>query len=146
MSVGLIIFILILALLLLDLITIIATVLDGLSNTEDTPAYISSIGDTITDTATSPVSSFMNLLDKQSPVLYIGLVVIGILVIYLVIKHLYVSKDNNPNNNDYKIAKHGSHGSARWSTKKEVFNDGTFVPLNEDKAYQQVLKSMKRGE
>ena len=82
----------------------------------------------------------MNLLDKQSPVLYIGLVVIGILVIYLVIKHLYVSKDNNPNNNDYKIAKHGSHGSARWSTKKEVFNDGTFVPLNEDKAYQQVLK------
>lgn len=146
MSIGLIIFILILALLLLYLITIVATVLDGLSNTEDTPAYISSIGDTITDIATTPVSSFMNLLDKQSPILYIGLVVIAILVIYLVIKHLYGSKDNNPNHNDYKIAKHGSHGSARWSTKKEVFNDGTFVPLNEDKAYQQVLKSMKRGE
>lgn len=146
MSIGLIIFILILILLLLYLVTIIATLLEGLSNTEDTPQYISNIGSTITDIATSPISSFTHLLEQQSPVLYTGFVVIGVLVLYVIIKRFFGSKDSNPNDSDYKIAKHGSHGSARWSNKKEIFNDGTFVGLNEDKAYQQVLKNMKRGE
>lgn len=146
MSIGLIIFILILALLLLYFITIIASILDGLSTTDDTPSYISNIGDTITDIATKPISAFMYLLDKQSPILYIGLIIVAILVIYIIIKVFFGSKDHNPKDNDYKIAKHGSHGSSRWSTKKEVFNDGTFVGLNEDKAYRQVLKNMKRGE
>lgn len=146
MSIGLIVFLLILVLLLLFLVTIIAYLLEGLSSTENTPEYISNIGNNITDVATSPISSFMYLLEIQSPVLYVGFIVIGLLVLYVLIKHFFGKKDSNPNDSDYKIAKHGSHGSARWSNKKEVFNDGTFVGLNEDKAYQQVLKNMKRGE
>lgn len=146
MSFGLIVFIGILILLLLYLVTIVATVIEGLSNSEDTPEYLSNIGSTITDIATSPISSFIHLLEQQSPVLYVGFVVIAVLVLYVIIKRFFGSKDSNPKDSDYKIAKHGSHGSARWSNKKEIFNDGTFVGLNENQAYKQVLKNMKRGD
>lgn len=145
MSIGLIVFLLILVMLLLYLITIIANILEGISTTENTPEYLNNIGSHITEIATTPISSFMTLLEEQSPILYIGLVVIALFVVYVLLKNLFGKKDSNPKDSDYKIAKHGSHGSARWSKDNEIFNDGTFVGLNEDKAYRQVLKNMKRG-
>lgn len=146
MSIGLIIFLVFVVIFLLLLITVVGNIFEGLANTDDTPTYISNIGNTITEIITNPIDSFLYLLEVESPFIYIGLILIAIFVGYIFIKSFFKKRDNNLKNSDYKIAKHGSHGSARWSKKNEIFSDGTFVGLNEDKAYKQVLKNMKRGE
>lgn len=143
-TVILIILVLLIVLFSLYLITIIASVLEDLAASDDSFAYITTLGDSIKEYAATPIQSFTHLIEINSTVLYVLALITAALAVYVLLKTLFSKGDNNPKDSDYKIAKHGSHGSARWSTKKELFNDGTFVGLNEDKAYRIVLSSLKK--
>ena len=146
MSIGLIIFLIFIIVFLLLLISIIGNIVEGFTNADNTPNYITNIGDEVIEIITSPVESFLYLIEIDSPFVYIGLIVIAMFVLYIILKRFFGKDDKNPKNSDYKIAKHGSHGSARWAKKNELFNDGTFVGIDQDKAYRKIISNMKKGE
>lgn len=76
-----------------------------------------------------PLKNIINLIQSHSMIFFVLVGLATLFILYVILKMLFGTKDNNLKNQDYKIAKHGSHGSARFSTLKELFSSGYYKPL-----------------
>jgi len=89
-----------------------------------------------------PISNIIALIKNQSTIFFILLGLATIFIIYVILKTLFGRSDGNLKNQDYKIAKHGSHGSARFATLKEIFNSGHYKSINKKSVNSLVLQTL----
>jgi len=142
MKKGIFIFVGILWLFLLYIVQVIAHILDKLSNSNDKQKLFSDPSQLYSYPAKHPIGNIINLISEQNKVFLVLLVLITILSIYVLIRQMIESKDGNKNNQDYKIAKHGSHGSARFADDNELFNEGHYKIIKEDDVVNYVKRSL----
>lgn len=92
--------------------------------------------------AKHPFHSVSQFISEKNTIFFIILIIITCLILYLIFKQLFTDNDNNKKDQDYKIAKHGSHGSAKFATEKELLKDGHYKKLSESDVREYVMKSL----
>ncbi|AQR26659.1 TPA: hypothetical protein P6O34_002656 [Staphylococcus aureus] len=132
-------------LLLIYLAQIIAFALNILSNTKNKQKVFNDPSQLYIPPATKPIRTIIQLVSDKNGIFFILAGLVTILCIYLIIKQLFEKKDGNESNQDYKIAKHGSHGSARFAKDSELFDNGHYKRIRENDIVNYVYKSLNES-
>ncbi|HDA2618965.1 hypothetical protein HIK46_14765 (plasmid) [Staphylococcus aureus] len=132
--------------LLIYLVQIIAYALSILSSNQDKQKIFNDPSQLFLPPATHPLASIIKLVSDKNGIFFILVGVVTLLCIYLLLKQLFEQKDGNENNQDYKIAKHGSHGSARFAKDSELFGEGHYKKLKEKDVVNYVYQSLDENK
>lgn len=141
MKKGILIICLILWLFLIYVGQILAHILTTLSNTTNKQKIFNNPEILYTYPAKHPIKNIIEYISESNTIFIVIAVIVTCIVLYVILKSMFESKDGNEKNQDYKIAKHGSHGSARFATDQELFN-GYYKKINENDVTEYVLKSL----
>lgn len=130
-------------LLLVYLVQSIAYVLELLSNTEKEEKLdvFSNLGEHIIYCLIHPITTISELIANKSVVFLVLVIIVTIFLLYIVIKQ-FLSNEDNTSNQNYKIAKHGSHGSAKFATDTELFNKNHYKKVKEKDIKDMVYASL----
>lgn len=129
-------------LVLIYLAQILAYALNTLSNTSNKQKIFSDISQLFIPPAKHPISTIIGFITDKNTVFFVIGGIATIICIYILIKQLFESKDGNEKNQDYKIAKHGSHGSANFATDSELFSKNHYKKVKESDMKKVVLASI----
>ncbi|MBJ6239727.1 hypothetical protein [Staphylococcus aureus] len=127
---------------LIYLSQIIAYALNTLSDTTNKQKIFSDPSQLIIPPAKHPFSTIFDFISDKNTVFFVVGGIATVICIYILIKQLFESKDGNEKNQDYKIAKHGSHGSAKFATDNELFDKGYYKKMKESDVTDFVYKSL----
>lgn len=122
--------------------SITSYIIEKFSSTDDKTQLLGKPLDLFMYPATNPISNVINLVKNQSTIFFVLMGIATLFIIYVILKTLFGSSDGNLKNQDYKIAKHGSHGSARFATLKEIFNSGHYKSINKKSVNTLVLQTL----
>lgn len=129
-------------LLLVYLAQTLAYILESISASDDKFSVISNMGEYVKFPLMHPFKNSINLINEGSTVFFILIGIGTVFAIYVLMKQLFGERDNNSNNQNYKIAKHGSHGSANFATDSELFSKNHYKKVKESDMKKVVLASI----
>lgn len=132
-------------LVLIYLAQILAYALNTLSNTSNKQKIFSDISQLFIPPAKHPISTIIDFITDKNTVFFVIGGIATIICIYILIKQLFESKDGNEKNQDYKIAKHGSHGSAKFAEDSELFSEGHYKKMKENDITNYVYNSLDKS-
>ncbi|WP_239733826.1 hypothetical protein [Mammaliicoccus sp. M-M49] len=130
---------------LIYLAQILAYALNTLSNSNDKQKIFSDITQLFIPPAKHPISTIFKFVSEQNTVFFVIGGIATIICIYILIKQLFENKDGNEKNQDYKIAKHGSHGSAKFAEDSELFSEGHYKKMKENDITNYVYNSLDKS-
>lgn len=149
MKKGLLILVSIVWLIFIYLSQTLSYILEMLSNTDNADQkkeVVMNIGEHITVPLKQPISTIIDLISNNSIIFYVLVGISTVFIIYVLIKQLLDTTDHssNANHQGYKIAKHGSHGSANFATDNELFSKKHYKKVKENDIKQVVLSSIDK--
>ncbi|WP_436868534.1 hypothetical protein [Staphylococcus equorum] len=141
MKKGIIIMTSIVWLVLIYIAQIVAHILTTLSETSDKAKIFNDASILYLPPAKHPISTIIEFISDKNMIFIVLAIVVTVFALYILGKQLMETKDGNEKNQDYKIAKHGSHGSAKFATADELFN-GYYKKMREEEVTDYVYKSL----